>query len=293
MAGETTTTTLTELVNSSYIERLVLAYAIDEVVIAPHCLVSDLRGKATKTADFSVWVKDAGADITEGTAMSNTALETTRVQVTAAQVGILREITDLTVETNVLGAGLYDAVIQEGAELLADMLEEDLAAEFANASSSVGTTTVDLAVADFVSAMSTLYSNKAKGSRACVLHPVQVGDLQASIAASSAAIFGNESVSQSLLTAGEGAFVGSLFNVPIWYSSHCPTANAAADRVGAMFISSPSMPRNSAYGIAQLRLPSVKQESDAANTSEKLGITMAYGVGEISDFNTCAIITDA
>jgi hypothetical protein len=293
MANETTTTTLTELVNSSYIERLILDYAIDEVVIAPHCLVSDLAGKASKVADFSVWVKDSAADITEATAMSNTALETTRVQVTAAQVGILREITDLVVATNIHGSGLYDSVVQDGAQLLADALENDLAAEFANASGSVGTSGTDMSVADFVSAMSTLNTAKAKGLKVCVLHPTQVGDLQASIAASSATIFGNESVSQSLLDAGQGAYVGNLFGVDIWYSSHGPSANMGADVTGAMFISSPSRPKNSAYGIAQLWLPKVKQETSAANTSELLGITMCYGVGEISDFNTVQIVTDA
>ena len=95
----TDTTALTELVNSEWINPAILDYAIDYAVAAPFCNLADLRGKATKVGAFPRWVLDTATDITnETTALSATDLETTEVTITAAEIGIRRDVTDAVLE---------------------------------------------------------------------------------------------------------------------------------------------------------------------------------------------------
>lgn len=299
MANETTTTTLTELVNSEYIEQLVLDYAHDMPVASPFCRVSELEGRGTLVASFSVWVKDTAASKTEGTAMSNTALETTDVQATAGVYGILRELTDLAGMTSVLGQErLEQEIARDAAILIMEQLETLVTAEFANASTSVGSTGVDMTVANFVSAINQLNQNLAKGQKVCVLHPVQSADLLTSLTGLSTSIWSNNGVDSGLLNGQNGAdgFAGSLLGIPIYYSSTCTTANMSADRVGAMFINGSNEtgnPRNAAIGIASLYATRVKQVPTADNLSEQMAFSACFGAVEISDFNITQIVTDA
>jgi hypothetical protein len=141
---------ITEIVNSEWINPLILDYAIDNVVTAPLCSAVDLAGKATKVAAFAQWEKDSGADITEGTGMTVDDLTLAEVTVTVAQVGVFREVTDFAMETNILGrSGLESRIIQDGAALCSEMLEDDLVGLFSSATgATVGSTGVDLCRGD-------------------------------------------------------------------------------------------------------------------------------------------------
>lgn len=296
MSGETTGTSVTELVNSEFIEPLILDYAMDLMVIAPLCRVANLAGKSTKTAAFPRWVKDAGGDITEATAISNTELETTEATpVTAAQVGILREVTDLAAATNILGPeGLMDYIVRDGAMLCAEMLEDDLAGRFASASSSVGTSGADMSVANFVEAIAKLDTNKARGEKVCVLDDQQAFDLRSAVAASGAQVFGNAATgAQTILNARSDAYLGELFGVRTWLTNLTDTANGGADVVGFMGINGASSPNYAPIGVALLWQPKVKALPSPANTSEVVAITMAYGEGEIADEYYVKLVTDA
>ena len=295
-AAATTGTTLTELVNAEFIEPLIMDYAVDKMVITPLVRVSNLAGKQTKIASFPRWVKDSGADVSDGSAMTVDDLETTEVAtVTAATVGVYREVTDMAAETNVLGpAGIADYVARDGAMLCSEMLEDDLAARFASASNSVGTSGSDLSVANFVEALAKLDTTKARGQKVCVLDDQQAFDLRAAVAASGAAVFGNAaSGAQSILNANSDAFLGELFGVKTWLTNLTDTANSGADVVGAMMINGAADPGFAPIGVALLWLPRVKMLPSISGISTLFGITMSYGEGEINDDGYVKIVTDA
>lgn len=287
---------LTEIVNAEYINPLILDYAIDKVVIAPLCSSVNLAGKASRVASFAQWEKDTAAlDITEGTALEYEDLTTADTVVTVAQVGIAREVTDFAMETNILGReGIEQRIVLDGAQLCTEMLEDDLAALFADATgATVGTSGADLTVANFVEAIARMDTAKARGRKVCVLDDQQALDLRAAVAASTGSVFAGQSNLQTVLNARSDAFVGTLFDVPIWMTNLTDTANAGADVVGAMFIDGQESPTYCAFGIAYLWMPRLKSLPVVTNTSTEYCVTMAYGVGSVGDAFAVKLVTDA
>jgi hypothetical protein len=297
MATETLSTSLTEIVNSEYISTLIMMYGYDAMVIAPLCRTENLAGRATASVSFPQWELDAvSAVTTEGTTtLSNVELQTTEIaNVTAAQVGILREVTELAKEVNMLGPdGLERFIVEDGGRLCMLNLENDLAALLSGFTTTVGSTGVDFSVANFVQAIATLDTKNARGQKVCVLDDQQAFDLRAAVAASTAGVFANSATAaQSVLNANSNGFVGELFGVPIWLTNLTDTANTGADVVGAMFINGATDPGFAGFGIALLWQPRVKMIPLPDQVSDQIAITMAYGVGRISDFG-CDLTTDA
>ena len=163
MAAETTTTTLTELVNAEFISARILDYAADFVVASPFLRLEDLRGKASGVVSVPQWVLDTVTDISDQvTALTNTALETTDTQVTTAEMGILREVTKNAREDNILGDGVLDFILRDAGRLLAIGLEDDVCALFTSISTSVGTSGSNLALANMAGAISQIRKNKVR-----------------------------------------------------------------------------------------------------------------------------------
>lgn len=294
MAGEITTTTLTELVAAEVVELSIKDYLIDAPVINPLCEFASIAGMGSKVKSFPRWVKDAGADITEATAMSNTALETLDVAVTVAQVGILREIMDFAAETvNIGPQALFQAVLDDGVALVVEMLEDDLAALFSSATTTVGTTTQDMTIGNFVEGIAKMRTSKVRGDYVSVLDDQQSFDLSAAIAASTGAVWGGGNVDQSILNSRSDGFVGSLMNVPIYMTNLTDTANAGADVVGTMFCDAASNKKQCAYSWVQLWAPRVRQRVDPAMPSLIVSTTFAYGVGATLVDAAVQFVTDA
>lgn len=297
MAAETTSTSITEIVNSEVIAEQMIMYGYDEAVLSPLCRVKNLAGLGSATASFPQWEKDATADVTtEGTTtLSNTELQTTEVAtISAAQVGILREVTDFAMATNTLGPdGLMRFIVEDGARLCVLELENDLAALLSGFSDSVGTTGQDFSIANFVEALAKLDTLNARGRKVCVLDDQQAFDLRAAVAASGSSVFANSAnAAQSVLNARSDAYVGELFGVPIWLTNLTDTANTNADVVGAMFIDGSDRPDYASLGIALLWEPKVSMVEAPDEVAKKVAITMAYGCGRISGFGV-DITTDA
>lgn len=298
-ASPTTTTTLTELVNSEAIESLILDYAIDAVVASPFCRLADLSNQATLTASFPVWVKDSAAAVNEGSDMSLDDLETTDATITVGMFGVLREITDLVAGSTILGSGLAQEVIREASMLCMEKFEDLVVATYANASSSVGSSGNNLTFAQFVTGYHTLNQALAQGPKVCVLHPVQAADLVDDLVGLSTSWLTHNGTDASILSgqSGAGGYMGTLLNVPIYQTSLCDTANAGADRVGAMFINGSAQnggnPRQAATGVAIKWMPKVRTQSDAAGSADVLGITMCAAAAEIRDGSIVKIVTDA
>ena len=160
MANETTTTTLNDVVYSYVIEPTFLDYAHDWIVATPFFRRFSLVGKPSnvlqvpRLATNMGTVGDGGGgvdaefDATEGTDLStNTALSTDNVQFTAAEYGLVHKITDNVREDSILG-GDMSMYISNAARILTTAVEDSALALPAGLSNSVGSSGVDLTIAE-------------------------------------------------------------------------------------------------------------------------------------------------
>lgn len=279
---QTTSSSVTELINAEAIDQLIIAYQSDDQVITPFFRFKSLIGTASPVASFPRWVKDAHEDLaTEGTAMTAVELETTDVQITAARVGLAREPTNTSFEDTILGrAGFMASIAQDAAILLGMAADEDAAAQFANATGSVTDSGNPIEILDMVEMMGTQRTNKAKGAQVFNLHDYHLKQLQRAQASATATPWATFYQPAADSTAFGGYFMGA----PIFASSLNPTANAGADRVSAVYsrgdIEAQKM--YCAFGYVVARTPTTKEQEQILADSLVVATTTRYGVGTIA-----------
>ena len=140
--------------------------------------VYNIDGQSGKTIQVPKYPSITAAALTEGTDMSSTAVSTSSVSVTVAEVGAQVLLTDLAA----MGAG--DPAAELGTVLgnaIATKMDKDLIALFDGFSGSLGATTTELSVAYLFQAAATLRANKAMGRMVGVFHPYQTYALKANL----------------------------------------------------------------------------------------------------------------
>lgn len=294
--AETTTSTLTELVNSEYISRMILEYAHEAVVATPLYQLYDIRDQATATIAVPQWVKDVHTDIvTETTSLTAETMETTEVTAAAADMGILREVTRNSLQDSIVGRQLLDRIVQDAGRLLAIALEDDAVALFGSLATTVGATTVDLSLANMAEALANIRSNdiQAPGGVAFVLHTQQAQDYQTALLASTSTTVNNFAVmSQGSLNSN---YLGQFGGADIYTTSLCDTANAGADRAGACFVrgDDPANAGWAAFGLVLKEAPFMDMDKDIAKRTELVAVTARWAPFEQFDLAGVGVITDA
>ncbi len=289
MAG-TTTTSLTELVNSEFINPTILEYAHDYVVCAPFVYWQDLRGKATKVGSFPKWVLDTATDTGETTDLTTEQLETTDVQVTAAEIGLRRDVTDAALEETIIGSQLFEFLVRDSGVLAAISLDDDIAALATGFSTSVGLATTDLALSHMVEAQAKIRINGQRGQLVYILDDQQASDYQAAqAAATSTTINGLMSPSVGI----ETGYLGTFFGQQVWQTGLCDTTNTGASVNGMCFVRGDTNPVNAAIGGVITRDVRTELERNASARVTEFVMTAKWGVAEISDLSGVKIKTDA
>lgn len=290
MASDFATTPTT---TSTYDDVSYAAIITDEVydalmaaVVTPPLLDNfDIMNSASNAVKIPKADKFTAAAVAEGTELINTALTTTSVTITASEIGIQATVTDVLEVSDIPAA--HGARLRQLGRALADKMDVDITALLSGFSSSVGSTTVDITLANLLEAIYTLEAADAAslGPLVAVLHPRQTADLRTELEADAASIYTSES--QSGLSKANAGYFGSWFGIDIFQSTNVPTANAGADRAGGVFV------RNYALGMVKkwdarietLRWPSIR--------GFVLVATAMYGVGEVEDSAGVAVVTDA
>lgn len=243
----------------------------------------DISNLSTLTLDVPVWTAMSAAAVAEDTDLSNTALSTGKVSLTASEVGLMITLKDKLTYSDILGN--IDAYSLQMGKALADKVDTDLAALFSGFTNSVGSTGSNLTEAQFLEAIYTLENADAPKPFVAVLHPIQVHDLRSALASSSAALH-SLMKSGDLVSAMKG-FAYNLYNVDVYESSNVATANTAADRCGAM------MGKGEALGIVWKKEATTELQRDASARGTEVVLTSCYGVGELVDAYGVKIVTDA
>ena len=281
----TTTSTFDDVSYSAIITDEVLDALMATVVTPPLLDNYDIMGSASKAVKIPKADKFTAAALTEGTETANTALTSTSVTITAAEIGIQATITDVLEVSDIPAA--HGARLRQLGRALADKLDVDITALLSGFSTTVGTTTVDITLANLLDAIYNLEVNDAAnlGALVGVLHPRQTADLRVELEADVAVIY--EGKSDSSISKANAGYFGSWFGIDIFQSTNVPTANAAADRAGGVFV------RDYALGMVQKWTAKVEAMRWAPIRGWVLVATAMYGVGEVEDSAGVAVVTDA
>ena len=236
----------------------------------------------------------------DGAAVSNTALTETNANITVARRALQYSISDLANLTDSVGLNVQRLAqsMVGSAQMTFQSLLCDVTDGF---TSTVGTSGVDMTVDDFFSAQFTLTLASVPGPYICILHPRQLADLQSSLRAEAGP---NQYVAatQDMLNIKGQGFSGMFNGVDIFVSSKVPTANAGADRAGAIFgygavgyaEGSPFAITGAGGIVAPAGTPIVVEfERDASSALTKIIGNYYVGVAKLQDSMGVSIITDA
>ncbi len=284
----TTTTTYNDTVYSAIITDMVLDALMAAVVTPPLLAKYDLAGKPSKAVDIPKADKFTAAAVSEGSELANTALTTAKATLTASEVGIMATVTDVLDVSDIAAA--QPARLRQLGRAMADKLDVDITALASGFSTSVGTTTVNLSLANILSAIQTLETADAPQGYAAVLHPVQIADLRTALQSASQAIFVSEGIrsgTQEVGAASNPGYFGNWFGIDFYFSTNVATANAGADRAGMIFS------KNYALGHVEKWAAKVVPMYWPPIRGWVLTASAMYGVGEIEDSAGVGVVTDA
>jgi hypothetical protein len=273
---------------------------------------TDLRATMTRY-QWSAWGSDtmditqnavpgafaAASSETSGGA-SNSAYTTSKFSLQVARYLRIYQVTDLfgvsggPIDVNTVVQNLVDGVALTMTDLVTTL--------YSSLANNVGDTTVNLTVANIYEAMFQLNNSNATPS-SCVLHPVQMSDFINGLRAETGAMQYQPATAELLRIKGPG-FQGTWNGISFYQSDSCPTANAGADRVGAMTADGCFAYTLAPVAALQGQIPAdsilidtgdliVEAERDAANGMTSCIANLYPAVVEAEDLRGVAIITDA
>jgi hypothetical protein len=243
---------------------------------------------------------DLLASAADGAVVSSTTLSSAAATLTIGRYALRYDLTDL--------AGPVTDSIGLDAQRLAQSMVGSTLMAFQTALCDVidgftltaGSTGVDMSVDDFYSAQFALTLASVPGPYICVLHPRQLADFQSSLRAEYGATQFVMATQEMLNIKGQG-LAGSFNAVEIYVSSKVPTANAGADRAGAMFgrgaigyVEGSPYPIVGAPGVVTPAGSPVVVEFDRVIGGGTTSILASYylGIGKLQEMGV-SIITDA
>lgn len=314
MAGETTTTTLTELVYGEWISPFIQAYA-GNYKNPSQFLAQWNPTNGSLTVSVPRWVSDQGTvpddgvgvdteyDATEGSDLSNSDLETLDSTFTIAEYGIMREITDTVLESAQSAESLISYIVPDGASILMAAGNDDVCALFASFTNASGTSGTNTSVADVDDCLYDLAERGVIGELVGIFDNQQVRDFMDALQATgtSMAVYAGSADRQmaASFSGDQGrnveGFALRYKGVDIYRNALCDTANAAADVVGAIFTRGDieSQRSTAALGQGSLREFRVETERNASKRTTEVVMTMRWGCGITHNTMGQELTTDA
>jgi len=281
MANEATSSILSELYAN--IVQSALYTLNEQTVIRPVVRNYDMSGTPGLTAQVPIYPSLSAAAVADGTDLTNTAFNTTSKTITASEVGVMVELTDLAAES--ANEDVAAAIGRQIGAAMAEKVDTDLAALFSGFSNTVGSGAAEITVDDIFKAAAILRANNANqnGSYVAVIHPYQAYQLKKQLTNAGA------TMSHSLSDVGNSAlkdgFLGRIANVDI-FESNVVTGDSAGAYVGGVMT-------QDALGYMVKRNMRIETERNASKRSLEVVGTMAYGVSELFDQYGVGLIGDA
>jgi N4-gp56 family major capsid protein len=279
MANEATSSVLSELYAN--IVQSALYTLSEQTVIRPVVRNYNMSGTPGLTAQVPIYPAIDAAGVADGTDLSNTAFNTTSKTITAAEVGVMVELTDLAAESAT--DDVAAAIGRQIGDAMAKKVDTDLAALFSGFSNQINKAEAAVTVDDLFKAAATLRANQAPGNYVAVLHPYQAYDLKSQLTNAGATM--SHSLSDVGNTALMDGFIGRIAGVDI-FESTVVTGDSAGAYAGAVMT-------QDALGYMVKRDMRIETERNASKRSLEIVGSMAYGVSELFDQYGVGIASDA
>jgi N4-gp56 family major capsid protein len=279
MANEATSSVLSELYAN--IVQSALYTLSEQTVIRPVVRNYNMSGTPGLTAQVPIYPAIDAAGVADGTDLSNTAFNTTSKTITAAEVGVMVELTDLAAESAT--DDVAAAIGRQIGDAMAKKVDTDLAALFSGFSNQINKAEAAVTVDDLFKAAATLRANQAPGNYVAVLHPYQAYDLKSQLTNAGATM--SHSLSDVGNTALMDGFIGRIAGVDI-FESTVITGDSAGAFVGGVMT-------QDALGYMVKRDMRIETERNASKRSLEIVGSMAYGVSELFDQYGVGIASDA
>ena len=273
MALETTTTTITEVIEREAYAESVLYFAevpgLSELVAK-----KDLTGQSTLTARFPIYDKVSSTAIAENTDFTtNSAVDTSgTVDVTVSEHAVKFTITDLANEasrdTIAQASGEGGVVGRMAAEATQRRQDQDIAALFAAFDSSTGSNTAAITSTLLISAIGRLdIDSIPRNPRVTVLHPFQWRTLMA--------VFDevNTYGPQGGQVVTSGMVSSNLYGASVFVTANVATATVSGSTVWAGAVMHPSAIALATKGP----MPKLEAERDASLRGFEVVATGVWG----------------
>jgi N4-gp56 family major capsid protein len=279
MANEATSSVLSELYAN--IVQSALYTLSEQTVIRPVVRNYNMSGTPGLTAQVPIYPAIDAAGVADGTDLSNTAFNTTSKTITAAEVGVMVELTDLAAESAT--DDVAAAIGRQIGDAMAKKVDTDLAALFSGFSNQINKAEAAVTVDDIFKAAATLRANQAPGNYVAVLHPYQAYDLKSQLTNAGATM--SHSLSDVGNTALMDGFLGRISGIDV-FESTVISGDSAGAFVGAVMT-------QDALGYMVKRDMRIETERNASKRSLEIVGSMAYGVSELFDQYGVGIASDA
>ena len=275
--ASSTTTTLNDLLPSIVAEALFVANerSIMRGLVRNYTL-SQGQGK---TVTVPTYPKLTAAALTEGDALTATAVSTGSAVLTVSEVGLMTSISDMAMIAS--ASNVVSDIGRLFGEAIARKIDQDLAGNFANFSTVVGSNTTAATAAKLFEAIAKLRAQgyDTTGDCAIVLHPEVAYDLKSSITstfAAPASMVGNSAL--------ESGYIGLLGGVPVYETSNI--TSTSGDSVGGLF-------HRDALGLALMQDIKIETQRQAALRGWDIVGSAIYGHGELQDLAGVALSFDS
>jgi len=213
MANEATASILSELY-ANIVQSAIYTLS-EQTVIRPLVKNYDLSSTPGLVAQVPIFPSLTAAGVNDGSDLSNSAFNTTSVEITCAEIGTMVTLTDLGRESAAQDVAV--AIGRQMGDALAKKVDTDLANLFAGFSNTVGSGKQEITADLIFRAAAVLRNNQAPGPYVCVLHPFQAFQLKKQITNAGATMSHNLSeVGNIALREG---FVSRIAGVDIFESS--------------------------------------------------------------------------
>lgn len=253
----------------------------EQTVIRPLVNNYNMVGTPGLTAQIPVYPAISASGLTDGDDITtNTAFDTTSLEITASEIGAMVTLSDLARES--AASDVAAAIGRQLGDAMAKKVDTDLAGLFSGFTNTVGAAEAELTIDDLFKAAATLRNNNAPGPYVCVLHPYQAFQIKKLLAGNGNTPMNNHDLANEALRSG---YVGQVAGMQI-FESTVITGDSAGNFVGAAM-------SGNALAYMVKRDMRIEEQRDASHRATEIVGSMAYGVGEIFDAYGVGIVGDA
>lgn len=279
MANETTTTSLTEVIQAAIREARVVA---SQGVDLTNYVQRDILQPGEGSASYPEFDEQVMASVAEGTDLTNTEFGMSEVTITPGEVGLMTTLTDLADRRSALNAAVRLGQVMGNA--YRDKKNQDIYALCDGFSTAVGVANTDITLALIRSAKIELVAAKAPGRHIMPVTPWVLNDLIPLYETSS---YSEQALRDMAMTNAELPMIEGVYPVLIDNLAAGTGAGQAdeADTKTAVF-------SEFALGFVQEYDFRIEPQRDASLRANELVATASYGVGELKDSWGVEVLVD-